>query len=49
MTIYKKGTRKYKLANKIYGQKKRSKKLNKYQRTKAKITKWVYGRLGLLE
>lgn len=47
MTIYKKGTKKYKTANKIYG-KKKAKKLNKYQRIKSNFTKWVYGRLGRL-
>lgn len=48
MTIYKKGTKKYKIANKIYGRKKKAKKLNKYQRVKSNLTKWAYGKLGFL-
>ena len=48
MTIYKKGTRKYNIANKVYGKKKKSNKMTIYAKLKSNATKWVYGRLGLL-
>ena len=50
MTIYKKGTKKYAKANQIYGKnkKKRAKKVSKYSRLKTNLSKWFYGKMGLL-
>ena len=49
MTIYKKGTKKYYIANQVYrNKKKRAKKVSKYSRLKTNLSKWFYGKMGLL-
>lgn len=54
MTIYKRGTRKYYEANRTYRytkartKKRAKKKVSKYDRLKTNLSKWFYGRMGLL-
>ena len=55
MTIYKKGTKKYAIANRYYrlthkrkNVKKSSRKVSAYSRLKTNLSKWFYGKMGLL-
>lgn len=46
MTIYRKGTKKYKIANQTYSKNHKKKRMTKYGRLKSNITKWFYHKMG---